>query len=285
MQDYMDCIIKNHDNLDALDELEVILVNDSPWKTLEIPDDSSVSSYIKVITNDANMGIHASRVAGLKATEADYIMFLDQDDLLADNAIAEHVAFIKTKLRGNAEHFVSVSNALLEQKDMSKLLWYRTDYHKNCVGDLKTYIEVGTQIISPGQCLIKRDLIPDFWLNNIMSVNGADDYFLWILMLSKGVPFEVNDKPLYIHRNTGNNISAETKKTDESTYEFLTILGEADEVPSEYVAGIMEMVSFKAAFREAGKIGKCAVGLSNLRLLIANIRYKSKTKTKLGFNR
>lgn len=281
MQDYMNCIIKNREKLSVGDSLEVILVNDSPWKKLEVPEGASSAEFVKVITNSENKGIHASRVAGLEAADGEYIMFLDQDDVLADNAIAEHIAHFKA----SKDCIVSVSNAVLEQKDGSKLLWYRTDYHKACVGDLKTYIDVGIQIISPGQCLIQKEVIPDFWKEHLMSVNGADDYYLWILLLSKGARFNVIDKPLYIHRYTGENISADTKKTDESAYDFIDILGEYEAVPQDIITGLLEMISFKAAFREAGKLGKIGVGLSNLRLLFANISYKRKTKTKLGFNR
>ncbi len=47
---------------------------------------------------------------------------------------------------------VIVSNAVLEQ-EKTKELWYRTPYHKRQIGNLKTYLTVGIQIISPGQCL------------------------------------------------------------------------------------------------------------------------------------
>ena len=290
MQDYMDCIIKNRDNLEKEDELEVIIVNDSPWKKLEIPPDFDACDFVRIITNSENKGIHASRVEGLEAAKGQYVMFLDQDDVIADNAVAVHISHIRKLMNEDGKTYencgiVSVSNAVLEQSDNTSVLWYRTDYHKKCVDDLKTYVNVGIQIISPGQCLIKKDVIPVFWKENIMSVNGADDYFLWILLLFKAVCFRVIDEPLYIHRYTGENISADTKKTDESTYEFLEILGENDAVNKEIITGLLEMISFKAAFREAGKIGKISVGLSNPKLLWANIKYKRKTKTKLGFNR
>ena len=82
MQQYVQCMEANQDNLKLQGhELEVILVNDSPWKKLECG--AADNQYIKVITNPENKGIHYSRVSGLSQATGDYVMFLDGDDKLA----------------------------------------------------------------------------------------------------------------------------------------------------------------------------------------------------------
>ncbi len=259
-------------------ELEVILVNDSPWKTLEAP--HVEGQFIRVITNKKNSGIHYSRVAGLSEAAGDYVMFLDQDDVIKDDALSK---LLDKAASSSAD--VVVANALLEQSDGEKLLWYRNDYHKSLVGDLRTYLRIGIQIISPGQCLIKREAVPDFWKTHLMEKNGADDYFLWLLMLSAKKRFVYFDEPLYIHKYTSKNISADTTVTDESVYDFLDLLHDCDYFSSEDIFTLHEMITYKNQFRASGLIGKIGCSLANLGIFIDNLKFKRRTGTGYGFNR
>ncbi len=280
MAAYVNCLLKNYKNLqEAGYDLEVILVNDSPWEALEAPK-TQAAQFIKAITNSENKGIHYSRVAGLKEATGDYVMFLDQDDLLQEDALLRLI-----QAAGANGSDVTVSNAYLEQADGSFLTWYRTDYHKDRIGDLDTYLDIGIQIISPGQCLIKREAIPDFWCQHLVRVNGADDYYLWLLMLAKDCKFSYLDQPLYIHKYTGDNISADTTATDASVYDFLELLHDCQYFSQKDIFRLHEMITYKNAFRQASGFGKISCSLAHLPLLLKNISYKRGTKTPLGFNR
>ena len=279
MRNLIESLMANQHNLQQKGhELEVILVNDSPWKRLEAPE--SQNQFIKVITNESNRGIHYSRVAGLAEATGDYVMFLDQDDILKGDAL---VKLLKAIVDDDAD--VEVANAELEQADGSLLLWYRNNYHKNLVGDLKTYLRIGIQIISPGQCLIKKTSIPDFWKTHIMTKNGADDYFLWLLMLAQGMKFKCLDEALYTHRYTAANISADTTVTDASVYDFIDLLNDCDYFKQEDIFTLHEMITYKNQFRASNTIGKITCSLANLGLFIDNIVFKKKTGTGYGFNR
>ena len=70
------------------------------------------------------------------------------------------------------------------------------------------YARFDSRIISPGQCLIKKNAIPQKWTQHILKKNGADDYLLWLMMLSNGKRLAINRKELYIHVDTGENTSA-----------------------------------------------------------------------------
>lgn len=279
MESLVDTLIANEVSLKKYGhELEAILVNDSPWKRLEAAE--SDHQFFRVITNENNRGIHYSRVAGLAEATGDYIMFLDQDDTLADDAL---IKLLKAITKDDAD--VEVANATLEQADGSKLLWYRNAYHKSLVGDLKTYLRIGIQIISPGQCLIKKTSIPDFWKTHIMSKNGADDYFLWLLMLAQGSKFSCFDEPLYTHKYTAANISADTTVTDESVYDFIDLLNDCDYFKQTDIFTLHEMITYKNQFRASNTIGKITCSLANLGLFVDNIIFKKKTGTGYGFNR
>lgn len=164
-------------------------------------------------------------------------------------------------------------------------VWYRSDYHKKKINDLDTYLSVGTQIISPGQCLIPRETVPKLWTEKLCKKNGADDYYLWLLLLQEGVPFVLVDEPLYIHRFTARNLSADTKVTDASAFEFLAYMEEAEAMPEKKIALLRRMLWYKDAFRRGTVMTKVVQSLRNPDLFLANVIFKLRSKTPYGFNR
>lgn len=283
--EYQEMLLLNEKNLEAGDEIEVILVNDSPSEAICLQGTTSAKRNWRVISNERNMGIHASRIHGLLEAKGDYVIFLDQDDVLREDAVATFLSFVRSVAKqATAGYQVIVANAVLEQKD-STSLWYRTDYHKKQVGNLKTYINVGTQIISPGQCLIPKGLIPEYWMTHICTKNGSDDYFLWLLMLEEGIPFLYLDEPLYEHHFTDKNLSSSTEVTDESNFQFISYMREDGVIPVKDIDALEKMLVFKAAFRTANKMGKIKLAVSRMSLMLINIIFKLKSHTRYGFNR
>ena len=279
MQDYVQFMDANRELLTSNGhELEVVLVNDSPWKKLETQ--PGPNQYIKVITNPENKGIHYSRVAGFKESTGDYIMFLDQDDLLEKDALIKMVTALTMSKKD-----IIIANAKLEQSDGSYLDWYRTKEHWQLVWNLNTYLKVGIQIISPGQCLIRRDAIPQFWLEHLVRVNGADDYYLWLLMMAEKKEHCILKAPEYIHKYTGSNISADTSATDASVYDFIDLLHDCDYFDNDDIIRLHEMITYKAQFRKSNLFGKVGCSLANLDTFLANLKFKRETKTGYGFNR
>ena len=271
---YFECLRKNKENLQC--ELEVILVNDSPEETVDVSGCGALDD--KVINLEMNSGIHFARVAGLKEASGDYVMFLDQDDLLADDALKKLVSEAE---KSDAD--LVIANATLEQKEGS-VIWYRTDYHKDLVWDKDTYLKVGNQIMSPGQCLIKKSVIPSKWKENILKNNCCDDYYLWLLMIDR-VKAVYIDEPLYVHSYTGNNVSADADITYVSSMEMIHYLRRDESLTVKEINVLYKMVDYKYKFKQAGKFKKAALSSKNLNLALMNIFYKRKTQTVYGFNR
>ena len=271
---YFECLNKNKINLQC--ELEVILVNDSPEETVDVSGCGALD--VKVINLEMNSGIHFARVAGLKEASGDYVMFLDQDDLLVDDALKKLVSEAE-----KTDADLVIANATLEQKEGS-VVWYRTDYHKDLVWDKDTYLKVGNQIMSPGQCLIKKNAIPIKWQENILKNNCCDDYYLWLLMIDR-VKAIYLDEALYIHSYTGNNVSADAEITYVSSMEMIHYLRRDESFPVKEIDAFYKMVDYKYKFKQAGKFKKIILSLKNLSLALTNILYKKRTKTAYGFNR
>ena len=96
----------------------------------------------------------------------------------------------------------------------------KKDYLKKQIG----FIKVRDLIVSPGHCLIKRTSIPEYWTKHVMSVNSADDYFLWLLMIENKCQFNVNYDVLYTHKYTGENVSGSLDQVHNSNMEMVDLL-------------------------------------------------------------
>ena len=285
---YRQMMERNAANLSVGDSMEVIIVNDSPWCLIEIPMEQTYHIgeskevverlTLLVIENEKNSGIHASRIHGLQECTGEFVIFLDQDDTLEDYAVAE---FIR---QADLAEDVIISNAILENATGSAL-WYRTDYHKNKIWDFETYIKVGTQIISPGQCMIRKTSMPEAWMQWVCTKNGSDDYYLWLLLLNDGRKHVFVDKPLYTHRYTARNLSADTRVTDDSSYQFMEYLELNEHFPNEAIAILRTMIDYKDRFRNGSKWEKLTLSLKHPDLFVTNLVFKMKSKTPYGFNR
>ncbi len=273
MYKYCDMVRSLRANLTPGLELEVIIVNDSPDDQVQLVGDTG----IEVIDMPENGGIHKSRLMGLAQSTGEFVIFLDQDDILSPTAVSQLYGAIGTA-------GIAIGNASLENRNGTDL-WYRTDYHKSVIWDIETYISVGTQIMSPGQCLIRKSSIPKVWKDNPLTNNGSDDYYLWILMICAGVKHVYVDEVTYTHCCTGENISGSTLATDASTMEFIDILENYGGAPAETIKRLRKMIQYKADFRAGNKLKKVAKSLEHLPTFAKNLSYKKRTATPYGFNR
>lgn len=94
MADYKKMIRANQKNLESADELEAVIINDSPEKSVVLPEDGG-DCNIWIYDQKQNGGIHAARVRGLSLCTGDYVIFLDQDDRLREDAVATFIATMK----------------------------------------------------------------------------------------------------------------------------------------------------------------------------------------------
>ena len=286
IREYEKMMSANEEALSDDDELEVLIVNDSPEEPVRLRGMYLCRQNWRIITNEANKGIHASRLRGLSEATGEYVIFLDQDDTLVPDAIASFLEQAKAEVTG-AKHLcyrLLVANAALEQEDGAFLPWYRTKWHKKQIDRLSVYTAIGTQIISPGQCMMAKCIIPKEWKDNVLAANGADDYYLWLLLLMRGIGVTYIDRVLYKHRYTSRNLSTDTAITDASTMQFVGYLEHTD-FPRRQLALLKRQTVYKADFRRSGAALKMLLSLQNLDLFLANVWFKIKTRTGYGFNR
>lgn len=179
--------------------IELVLINDYPiYKIYEI--EKATFTYIDniiVYNNEKNIGIHATRIKGLDLSSGEYVCFLDQDDHI-DEAFGWKM--ISKALDTYAD--VVLCNGIY--RNNRKIYNTLNEIHTAISRD---YFKSLTSIISPGQALIRKNVIPIEWKINILKENYCDDAFLWCLLKNKAAKFEFVDEMLYFHKEDGQNQS------------------------------------------------------------------------------
>lgn len=206
------CVRKNAENAKGI-QTELVLVNDSPDCPIQYDKQWVKGFSLKIINNPENVGIQGSRVNGLQHAEGEYVVLLDQDDLLTDNALASQYSVGKGC-------DVTVANGYNENRDRNHPIYYSLAHQKQVMKP-RFYYSVGCMIVSPGQCMIRKAVIPRTWYERAISCNGADDYFLWLLLLESNCHWAVNPDVLYTHVDTGENLSSNLDQMIRSSCEVL----------------------------------------------------------------
>ena len=240
-------------------KIEVIFVNDYPDEKIVI--DKEYCFYIKVINNEFNQGIHQSRINGLKEANGNYILFFDQDDEIKDH-------FIKSQLEHIGNTDLCIANGIMESANGNCLIYKNKrsqDYLKKQIG----FIKVRDLIVSPGQCLIKKASIPEYWMENTMKVNSADDYFLWLLMIENKCCFSVNYDVLYIHKYTGENVSGNIEQVHKSNREMIDLLIKYCHNVNVHL--LKRAITYKYLMKKQGKV---IPSIKNIDLFLYNTIYQ-----------
>lgn len=217
-------------------QVEYVLINDSPWEPLALPQGEGLHFSCKVLVNPENYGIHKSRTRGIAACSGDLITMLDQDDEIADTFLLSQY-----KALGTAE--AVVCNGWKETESTAKPI-YRDKLKMHLVNQKLFYLKAANQIVSPGQCLLRKSAIPTAWLENPQAVNGSDDLFLWLLMLEQGIRFVENPEKLYTHKQVGNNLSNSLKKMSLSDLEMCKLLRQNRLLPKKDIRKRERMCAF-----------------------------------------
>ncbi len=247
-------------------KVELILVNDSPEEELVVPAGSDDISY-RIIPHIKNQGIHQARVTGLMECSGDYILFLDQDDEVKPD-------FLSDQYRKMKDADIIIAEAFFEDAKGTQKQYYDKPGKIKKITELSTYLKSHNQIISPGQCLIRKRSIPLEWTENIMSVNGSDDLFLWILMFEKKSRFRINPECLYIHKYTGENLSESGEKMTRSSLDFVGYLKKIPYVSEKHIRQFERSRAFDLDMEHASAGRKIVLVLANADIVTHRILWK-----------
>ena len=162
-------------------DVELILYNDSPEEEICVKE-AEYPFRVKCFHSESNSGIHGARVHGLEQAAGEYVVFLDQDDRIAPS-------YLKKQLE-----CIGASDAVVCRAIHNNRLFYTNTHVFEKVITKDFMVRNRNPIISPGQVLLRKDAIPTLWKKCILQNNGADDYFLWLLMASEERTFSLNQE-------------------------------------------------------------------------------------------
>ncbi len=209
-------------------DVELILYNDSPEEEICVKE-AEYPFRVKCFHSEYNSGIHGARVHGLEQAAGEYVVFLDQDDRIAPS-------YLKKQLE-----CIGASDAVVCRAIHNNRLFYTNTHVFEKVITKDFMLRNRNPIISPGQVLLRKDAIPTLWKKCILQNNGADDYFLWLLMASEERTFSLNQEVLFEHVETGMNTSGNTNNMMDSEAEMIGFLRERHVFGNECEKVLMEL--------------------------------------------
>ena len=243
-------------------DIEIIIVNDSPWVDVILPD---TKLEVRVIKNEKNLGIQGARINGVKNSIGDWILMLDQDDNLVEDGFSKQLS-----LTENAD--VVVGNGVYILGDINKIIYNNLKSMKYLIQE-KRFIEIRNLIPSPGECLIKKNCIPEVWMNSPMKKNGADDWLLWLMLFKNNARFACNEQMVYIHNDAGGaNLSADLNKMYESCYDMVNILSSNNILTGKEIKRLIHSIDFK--YYQDTKQLTCKMIFKYIDAFISNVLYR-----------
>lgn len=247
--------------------IEYLIVNDSPEINLNIVNPYEDNFALKIISNPCNLGIHQTRVNGLNHATGEFVIILDQDDVLLPSAISSGILKI-----GNAD--IVIGNGYITEGQTKRPI-YKTKIAQKMATKGIFYAFCTSMCVSPGHVLLRRSSIPDTWKKNIMLNNGSDDYFLWLLMIDRRAKFVMNKEKVYEHIGTNENFSLDRKKMYESSKSFCEIAVKEKLLNQDLLNRIVRRTKIKMEWNFSPKKEiRIILLLTNLDIILLNAIYK-----------
>ena len=179
---------------------ELIIVDDaSDDNTQKILKKYAKNPKIKIIKNDKNLGFVRSAIKAIKCAKGEYIMRVDADDYLDENAL-----FIMTNILDKHPEYGMVYPDYFEIDEKGNIIDY---FRKNKIGEEITLLDLPAN----GACTLMRLSCYNAIGGYRQDIRMQDKYDLWIKFLQKFKPYNIN-LPLFYYRRHGSNISNNTKK-------------------------------------------------------------------------
>lgn len=200
--------------------VELIFVKDSIDDVVSLPVHSSRCYPLRMLRHSQRQGIHQARLTGLAYAKGTFVLFLDQDDRIKDNYLssqqnaiegADAVVCNGYKFRDGKMHYI-----------------YNNRRKQLLACNPKAFFLFENHIVSPGQVLLRKAAIPPEWQCRAIQHNGADDYFLWYLLMAKKQDIRINKARLFAHTSCGTNASLDYKEMQLSLYEVAARLQRLD---------------------------------------------------------
>ncbi|GHU52165.1 hypothetical protein FACS1894132_01200 [Clostridia bacterium] len=197
-------------NQDDADDVEIICVNDcSTDRTGELLDyTAGRDGRLKVIHQEKNAGVSATRNTGIRSAQGEYILFVDSDDMLETNAIS----ILRSKLKKHDDvNVLNFSASVFPAEKEND--WFRDKFKKtgDFIAQTKFKDFFSRKEFNPHIWinLVKRECIEqkDIYFDEEMSL-GEDTFWLQRLFENMSNVMIIPEK-LYLYRIRENSLMSQ----------------------------------------------------------------------------
>lgn len=174
---------------------EIILVNDSPqFNLIDFIVEENKLDKLKIITNNVNRGQAFSRNIGLNEVNSDFVHFIDQDDLI-DEKFYSQILEVNDIIITNCFLFNQLRNRkhLKFTKDLFLSLFSK-------IKNLRFFLIFDNIVLSPGQIIIKKDVLVKINGFPILESYGSDDYGMMYNLSFTNLNYSYFKKSIFSHR-------------------------------------------------------------------------------------
>ena len=199
-------------------QIELVLVNDDPREKIQLPDAKDPAFRVKLYSHSEKLGILRSRMDGADIAEGEYLLFLDQDDEITDNALS---ILYKAAEGGDG----AFSDWYLEMRSIEGICLKKQAYKE--AADFLAALLLSENVIGPpGHCLIRKEIVRECWAGLSLTNEGADDYYLYLCFLLDGHSFKTCREYLYTHKYNEKSYSLQSDKVNLSKKEVLSLIAD-----------------------------------------------------------
>lgn len=219
--------------------IEIIVVDDgSTDNTKQVSESFSNVTYIF----QANAGLSASRNKGIKESHGDYLLFLDADDWLCENAITININYFTTK---SGLAFVSGSYDNADEKG-NITNEYKVAVNDNHYCRLLDYNYIGMI----ATVLFTRWIFNEFYFDT--KLRGCEDHDLY-LKVARKYPVLHHTEKIAVYRRHSNNMSSNNGMMINTAFQIL--LDQKNKLKTEEEKKAFA-ISYKSLYKQILWLGK-----------------------------
>ncbi|MBB6713518.1 glycosyltransferase family 2 protein [Clostridium gasigenes] len=225
------------------------------------------ANRITILQNEKNIGVADSRNRALKYTEFkfDYVLFLDQDDLLSE------------------DYFINMKNGISEEADLMVCNAYVVNtrngkkvkmYYKKPNLSFKDFLK-GNKILTPGQVMFSRKVakMNELFKGCSTEFKGADDWasYINIFIKFKEVRIKYISAPVFYYNLHDNNYSNNWKELNMSAVKTAEYF--MDKVSDKEISILRKQIEF-LKFENVYKDPNYRFSMKDIRNIVLYLNYK-----------